>query len=500
MTGDGSDFLARISTILVTMAILFIVKSNRIVFHKVGTMSQQKVRRTKKPKKRREQVEPHFLDPEKREYNFNEVNLGYTRQDEVFVETMRCYTCRRPQCVQACPGNFDIRSMLVNIQEGNVQAAADLVHNFYCFSESFNRVCPAFCQDACIASKRGDAINILHIKRWLAENKPKPDDYYETAPATGIKIAIVGSGPAGLTAAHALAKMGHQVTIFEKQPVRGGMLAVGIPEYRLPKSILNREIDDLEKLGIEIKTGVAFGTDITTEELNKSGYKAILIAHGAHQPKWIGIPGEDKKGVFHAIDFLRSVALNQPIEIGERVAVIGGGDVAIDAVRVATRLGKEATLIYRRTRAEMPATEEEIEETENENIPIMFLRNPEKITGNQFVEGIELVKMELGPPDESGRSRPIPIPGSSYLMPVDTVIMAISQEPDVLDSDFELTRWNTFKVNESYMTNETGIFAAGDNVSGPKTVIEAIVQAKAAAKEIDSFVRRDQELEQPLFI
>jgi NADPH-dependent glutamate synthase beta subunit-like oxidoreductase len=340
----------------------------------------------------------------------------------------------------------------------------------------------------------------LTIKRFLADNYDKPEDYYEVASPTGMSVAIIGSGPAGLTAAHQLAKEGHAVTIFEKQNILGGMLAVGIPEYRLPKDLLEEEIMDLQKFGIKFKTNVEFGKDQTYDDLMHSGYDAILIAHGAHAAKWIGIPGEDLPGSIHAVDFLRDVALGKEVNIGPKVIVVGGGDVAIDAVRVSTRLGCDAKIVYRRSLEEMPATKEEIDETMNEDIPINYLTNPVRIIGTDKVEAVELIKMELGEPDDSGRRRPIPIEGSEFIVPVDTVIQAVSQEPGmdgIKEQGFKTTRWNTFEVMDgSYKTNIYGVFAAGDNVSGPRTAIEAIKQAKDAATEIDEFLQ--QKIGKPL--
>ena len=449
---------------------------------------------TEEVKKKRSKiaVKSHHLPVWERIENFKEVNLGYVDEQEIRDEADRCVNCRKPKCMEACPGGFDINSMLTNVQEGNLAAAADIVNTFYCIPSSFNRICPAFCQDACVVGKKGEPIQILNIKRYLADHFDKPREFYEKQPTTGSRVAIIGSGPAGITAAYELAKLGHKVTVYEKNQVLGGMLAVGIPEYRLNNNLLLSEIHDLENLGIDFITGQGMGSDFELHDLFDQGYKAILIAIGAHKPKFMKIPGEDLDGNIHAIDFLREVALGNRPQIGKNVMVIGGGDVAIDAVRVATRLGSKAFIVYRRSREEMPATKDEIQETENEGIEIKYLTNPVKIIGfRNKVAKVQLIKMELGEPDESGRRRPVPVENSEYFMDVDTVIQAISQEPDseeFLDDGFKLSKWNTFEVEDSLKTNVYGVFAAGDDVSGPKTAIEAIAQGKQAAKSIHQYL------------
>ncbi len=449
-------------------------------------------KRPPRKKRSRTRIEPHHTPVSDRIDNFMEVNLGYLTTEEIVLEAERCYECRKPKCVEACPAHFDVRNMLVHVREGEFEKAAEMVDSFYCFPSSFNRICPAFCQDSCIAGKKGDPIEILNIKRFLADNFDKPDSFYQTAPKTGKKIAIIGSGPAGLTAGYELAKLGDEVTIFEKRML-GGMLAVGIPEYRLSNKLLHREIRDLENVGITFVERKAYGRDFNYKDLYEAGYDAVFIAHGAHKPKYMGIPGEELEGSMHAIDFLRKVAYGQKNLIGNKVVVVGGGDVAIDAVRVARRLGSDAQIVYRRTLEEMPATKQEIKETLEEEVPINFLTNPVEIIGKDGkVTGVKLIKMELGEPDESGRRRPVPIEGSEYIEECDTIIQAISQEPEYEElqkDNLEISRWHTLEVDpETYMTNIPGVFAAGDNVSGPKTAIEAIAAAKKVAPIIHDYV------------
>lgn len=466
---------------------------NKITMKNILKVLMTEKSKIEKKKRRREAIPAHHLPVYLRIGNMEEVNLGYTNKNEVEQEVERCILCRKPKCVEACPGDFDIRSVVEKLQENDFQGAADIVNTFYCIPASFNRICPAFCQQACAIGKKGDPLQILTIKRYLADHYEKPASFYEREPRTGKLVAIIGSGPAGLTAAYDLTKKGHAVTVFEKLEVMGGMLAVGIPEYRLKNELLHAEIRDLEKLGIVFVTDSSFGIDFDHDDLFDRGYEAILITIGAHKPKFMGIPGEGLEGNIHAIQFLKDVAMGKNPKIGKKVMVIGGGDVAIDAVRVANRLGSEGYIVYRRSKEEMPATKDEIKETENEGIPINFLTNPVEILGiDGKVSRVKLIKMQLGEPDESGRRRPIPIDGSEYFVEVDTIIQAISQEPEyrkIKEIGFQLDRWNTFDLPEGqWETNIPGVFAAGDAVSGPRTAIEAIDQARKAAIAIHKFL------------
>jgi NADH-quinone oxidoreductase subunit F len=322
----------------------------------------------------------------------------------------------------------------------------------------------------------------------IVEEKPKSE--------RAEKIAVVGSGPGGLTCAHYLALEGYKVTVFESQEVPGGMLALGIPEFRLPKDVLKYEIDRIRKLGVEIKTNTTIGKDIPLDKL-KEEYKAIFIAVGAHKGLKMKVPGEDSEGVIDAVEFLRAVNLGREVKIGDKVIVIGGGNSAIDAARVAKRMGKDTEILYRRTRAEMPAIKSEIEEAIIEGIDIQFLAAPTKVlSSNGKMEAIEAIRMELGDVDASGRRRPVPITGSEFIVDVDTLILAISQEPDVSllnGNGLNISKWNTIEVDpETLHTNIEGVFAGGDVVTGPNTVTEAMAHGKVAAQMIDKYIRGDK--------
>jgi glutamate synthase (NADPH/NADH) small chain len=455
------------------------------------------VKKKKEVKKRRkERIEPHFLPVELRSGNFREVNLGYISYDEFLAEADRCIQCGKPKCVEGCPVNFNVKELIGAIKEDNIEKALELLYGTYCFPQSIDRVCPKFCEQNCVLGKKGDPVQIMYLKRYLADNFARPDSYFNKEKATNKNIAIIGSGPAGLTAGYYLAKLGHNIVIFEKSRIYGGMLTLGIPEYRLPRDVINEEIRSLKKFGINFANNFTYGKDFDHKSLFQAGYDAILIAHGAHKPKWMGLEGEKTlEGSLHVVDFLRDYELDRKkalIVKGKKVAVIGGGDSAIDAARVSKRLGADSMIIYRRSREEMPAEKIEIEETDAEGIPINILTNPiEILHDGKKVTGLKLIKMELGEPDDSGRRRPVPIKGSEYTIDVDIIIQAISQEPDTdgFTEEYALSRWKTFEVNEETMeTNVPGLFAAGDNVTGPSTVVNAVAHAHKAVKSIHEYV------------
>ena len=401
-------------------------------------------------------------------------------------------------CQHICPISQDVPSYIGLIAQGKFDEAIKVVRKENPLPLICGRVCNTPCEEKCVAGEWDDPIAIRSLKRFLADYEMKQGVIVEEKPKSQREeqVAVVGSGPGGLTCAYYLALEGYKVDVFESQPLAGGMLALGIPEFRLPKDVLKYEIDRIRKLGVDIKTNTTIGKDITLDKL-KEEYKAIFIAVGAHKGLKMKITGEDSEGVIDAVEFLRDVNLDREVKIGDKVIVIGGGNSAIDAARVTKRLGKDTGILYRRTRAEMPAVKSEIEEAIIEGIDIQFLAAPTKVlSSNGKIEAIECIRMELGDIDVSGRRRPVPIPGSEFKVEVDTLILAISQEPDVslLDGNgLSVTKWNTIEVDpETLLTNVEGIFAGGDVVTGPNTVTEAMAHGKIAAQMIDKYIRGDK--------
>ncbi|MHA1300193.1 MAG: FAD-dependent oxidoreductase [Candidatus Helarchaeota archaeon] len=460
-------------------------------------MSEQKSKKRSKIA-----VKPHYIPVEERKTTFKEVHLGFISEDEVIEECERCYQCfknkdpkiKPPPCMEFCPTNCNSRDVIINILDGKIEDALKIIYEHYPFPKSIERICPGFCQRHCTAGKKGDAIQIPIIKRYIADHYSLPSNYFKCEPDTGKKVAIIGSGPLGLTAAYFLRRFGHEVTIFEKTNVIGGMLALGIPEFRLPKAVLEEEIGNLKKLGIKIVMNKGYSSDFNYKKIFESGFDAILLGIGTHKSKWMKIPGEESMGVIHAIEFLRDYSLkkNIPNLKGKKVAVVGGGNSATDAARVAKRLGADVFIVYRRHKEQMPAGEVEVRDTEEEDIPINFLTNPTECycIGDKLT-GLKCIRMQLGDIDKSGRPRPIPVEGSDFHINADFMIEAISQEPD-LDgfeiNEFEINRWNTFEVNENFETSVHGVFAAGDCVTGPKTVVEAVAAGKKVAEKIHKFL------------
>ncbi len=401
-------------------------------------------------------------------------------------------------CKAACPTHISVQGYVALIAEGKYREALKLIKQENPLPAVCGRVCNHPCEAACKRGEVDQPISIMYLKRFVADLDLNDETKYvpEVKERKDKKVAVIGAGPAGLTAAYYLAIEGYQVTIFEALPVAGGMLTVGIPEYRLPKATLNAEIRTIEELGVEFRFNTRVGTDITMDALRKD-FDSIFIGVGAHISSKLGVPGEDDlEGVVHGIDFLRRVALGEKVFLGERVAVVGGGNVAMDAVRTALRTGsKEAFVLYRRTRAEMPAADEEIEEALQEGIQMEFLAAPVKVLGSGGkVTGIECIRMELGEPDASGRRRPVPIKGSEFTIEADAIIPAIGQTCDLSCVDEEckmaINKWSTFDVDPvTFATNVEGIFAGGDDVTGPATVIEAINAGKEAARSIDRYLR-----------
>ena len=400
-------------------------------------------------------------------------------------------------CKIACPAHISVQGYVALIAEGKYKEAIDLVREEAPFPAVLGRVCTHPCETNCTRRNVDESISICRLKRFAADEvkAAKSDNPPQAMESKNKKVAVVGSGPAGLSAAYYLALMGYQPTVFEALPVAGGMMAVGIPSYRLPKDVLQSEIDFIKSVGVEIQTNTPIGDSTTLKSLAEQGYEATFVAVGAHKNNPMRIDGEDLDGVLAGVDFLRDVSLGNSVKMGDRVAVIGGGNVAIDAVRTASRMGaKEAFILYRRSRHEMPASIEEIEETEEEGIEIQYLVAPNKIVGeNGKVTGIEFVKMELTEPDESGRRRPVPIKGSDFILDVDTIVPAIGQSPDISflgsESELEITKRSTIQADAVTLeTNMPGVFAGGDAMLGPATVIEAIAAGKEAAISIDRYL------------
>lgn len=431
------------------------------------------------------------IPAEDRIRNFREVMLGYD-STEAKAEMSRCLLCKKePKCIAGCPAHFDVQAFVKPASEGRLEDAMRELLNDSPFPATLARVCPHKCTKECIRGKKGEPIEIANIKRYITDNVDRTKLGIKPEPATGKKIAVIGAGPAGLTVAYRLALKGHRIDVFEELPVSGGMLYVGIPEYRLPRDVLNSEIDFIKSLGVSIHNNTRIES---LDGLWKDGYEAIYIGTGAHLPQKLGVPGEDMEGVVHATTFLRDINLGKAVKLGERVAVVGGGNVAMDAVRVSVRLGaKKVFIVYRRTMAEMPADKSEIEDSEEEGVEIHILAAPVKILGSSGkVTGMECIKMELGEPDSSGRRRPVPVKGSEFTLDVDTVIPAISQSADTkwLPDTIKLTKWGTIEVDaQTGATSLRGVYAGGDNTLGPATVIQAIDAGNKAAAAIDAYLK-----------
>ncbi len=392
-------------------------------------------------------------------------------------------------CRDACPAHIDIPRYIYLIAQGKYSEALAVIREKVPFPGVLGRVCVHPCEQACRRGALNDPICIKFLKRFAADNdKGLWKQYSKVAPPTGKKVAVVGSGPAGLTAAFYLAKLGHTVTVFEALPQPGGMMRVGIPAYRLPRAILDAEIKEIEDVGVQIRTNTRVES---LDELFKDGYQAVFLALGAHQGTRMGVEGEDSPGVMDGVTFLRQVSLGMEVKIGKRIAVIGGGNAAIDCSRTALRLGaKEVTIIYRRTRAEMPAAPEEVEEALREGVKVIFLAAPSRITARDGYLELECIRMELGEPDASGRRRPVPVKGSEFVMEFDNIIASIGQVSEIPKGlGVETGRGGVIKVDAKTLgTNIKGVFAGGDVVLGPASVIQAIAQGRQAASSIDKYL------------
>lgn len=449
---------------------------------------------------------------EERIKNFFEVALGFSKE-QAEAEAKRCIQCKDPLCVKGCPVEIDIPAFIKLIAEGKQKEALEKIKEKNNLPAVCGRVCPQEdqCEGMCILNKKKMPINIGALERYAADYEETKTGTVPvkatTTPRQGavpIRIAIVGSGPAGLTCAADLAKMGYQVTVFESLHLAGGVLVYGIPEFRMPKKIVEQEVGYIKSLGVEIKTDTLIGNTYTIEELFKNGFKAVFIAVGAGLPQFLGIPGENLNRVYSANEFLTRVNLMKaykfpeyatPINIGKKVAVIGGGNVALDAARSALRMGREAILVYRRSEKEMPARIEEVENAKEEGVKFQALTQPIKIIADAkgFVTGIECLRMELGEPDESDRRRPVSIKDSNFILEVDTVIIAIGQNPNPLlgkvTKGLKTNKDGTIAVDKDFMTSIAGCFAGGDIITGADTVIAAMGAGKKAAAAIDKYIK-----------
>ena len=446
--------------------------------------------------------------PKVRATNFDEVCLGYNKE-EAMEEASRCLGCKKAKCVEGCPVSIHIPDFIHQVKEGNFEEAYRIISESSALPAICGRVCPqeSQCEGKCIRGIKGEAVSIGKLERfvadWARENGIKPSAPVEK---NGKKVAVIGSGPSGLTCAGDLAKMGYDVTIFEALHKAGGVLVYGIPEFRLPKSaVVEKEVENVKALGVKIETNVIIGKSTTIDELmDKEGFEAVFIGSGAGLPMFMGIPGENANGVFSANEFLTRNNLmkafrddyDTPIVHGKKVAVVGGGNVAMDAARTALRLGAEVHVIYRRSEAELPARAEEVQHAKEEGIIFDLLTNPKEILvdENDWVKGIRVVKMELGEPDASGRRRPVEIPGSEYEIDVDTVIMSLGTSPNPLISSTTIgldinKRKCIIADEETGKTSKDGVYAGGDAVTGAATVILAMGAGKAAAKGIDEFLK-----------
>lgn len=454
-------------------------------------------------------------EPSVRAHNFDEVATGYSAETAV-DEALRCLGCKNMPCVSGCPVNIHIPEFIAKVKDGDFEGAYQIIHKTSSLPAVCGRVCPqeTQCEAKCVRGIKGEPVGIGRLERFVADwHNAHSDVTPEVAPSNGHRVAVVGSGPSGLTCAGDLAKKGYKVTVFEALHTAGGVLVYGIPEFRLPKSIVRKEVDNLVAMGVDVETNVVIGKTLTVDELFEQGFEAAFIGSGAGLPNFMGIPGESYKGVYSANEFLTRSNLmkayredpDTPIMKGGKVAVVGGGNVAMDAARTALRLGADKVyIVYRRSMEELPARREEVEHAEEEGIEFLLLNNPVEILGyenpddrrdprNGFVTGMKCIKMQLGEPDERGRRRPIPIEGSEFVLDVDTVVISIGTSPNPLikstTAGLEVNKRGGIIVEEDTgATTKEGVYAGGDAVTGAATVISAMGAGKTAAKAIDEYL------------
>ena len=446
-------------------------------------------------------------DPKVRATNFEEVCYGYN-VEEAQLEATRCLHCKNPRCVAACPVSVKIPNFIAQVAAGNFAAAASVIAEDSSLPAVCGRVCPqeTQCEGSCILGVKGEPVAIGKLERFVADwSRENGGVSPEIAPANGHKIAVIGSGPAGLACASDLAKLGYEVTVFEALHRPGGVLEYGIPEFRLPKDkVVAAEIESVKALGVKIETNVIAGRTVTIDSLlDEEGFAAVFVGSGAGLPKFMGIPGETLNGVFSANEFLTRNNLMKayrddymtPIHAGKKVVVVGGGNVAMDAARTALRLGAETTIVYRRTETELPARREEVHHAKEEGIEFAMLTNPVEIVGDEkgWVKAVKCIRMELGEPDESGRRSPVAVPGSEFEIETETVIMSLGTSPNPLiartTAGLETNRRGCLVANEDGATTREGVFAGGDAVTGAATVILAMGAGRKAAAAIDQYVK-----------
>ncbi len=456
-------------------------------------------------------------DPKVRCHNFSEVATGYS-EEAAIDEALRCLNCKTMPCVAGCPVNIHIPEFIAKIRESDFEGAYRIISESSSLPAVCGRVCPqeTQCESKCVRGIKGEPVGIGRLERFVADwHNAHSEGMAEKPESNGHKVAVVGSGPSGLTCAGDLAKKGYEVTVFEALHTAGGVLVYGIPEFRLPKAIVQKEVDNLIALGVDVKTNMVIGKTLTVDELFEMGYEAVFIGSGAGLPMFMNIPGEGYKGVYSANEFLTRSNLMKayldnpvtPIMKGGKVAVVGGGNVAMDAARTALRLGADKVyIVYRRSEAELPARAEEVEHAKEEGIEFMLLTNPTEILGynnpddrrdpkNGFVTGMKCIKMELGEPDERGRRRPIPVENSEFTLEVDTVVMSLGTRPNPLikstTEGLDVNSHGGIIVEEATgKTSKDAVYAGGDAVTGAATVISAMGAGKVAAKAIDEYLSK----------